>query len=143
MPVLNVFTKKIKKPIIRLPAIGVPTSAISKKISSIFSFVYCVTLYHIYHFFSRSYVTKIKFCKVKKKEAKASSFYKMFCYIMFTRTSITASPPSLEPIALPIILPAGALLSAFACPLTLELTIKSPLATGPVTLQGTLPANAT
>ena len=79
-----------------------------------------------------------------KKRAEA-----LFCicksndYIKLTRTSITASPPSDEPIALPMILPGAALLSALACPLTLELTSKSPLATGPDTLQGTLPHSAT
>ena len=63
-------------------------------------------------------------------------------YIKLIKPSITNSPAFADSIALPSILPALASLSAFALPSTSELTYKSPLFTGPLTLTGTLPANA-
>jgi ABC-type uncharacterized transport system permease subunit len=59
-------------------------------------------------------------------------------YIIIASTSMTASPPALDSIALPITVPIAGLLLAIAIPLP-ALTIKSPALTTPVTLHGTLP----
>ena len=63
------------------------------------------------------YVLPYQYYLSKKKGSVSALFYNLkflLLYIMLTRTSITASPPSEEPIALPMILPGAALLSALA-----------------------------
>jgi len=59
-------------------------------------------------------------------------------YIIIASTSIVPSPPSCASIALPITVPIAGLLLAIAIPFPAD-TIKSPAATAPVTLHGTLP----